>query len=156
MSKRLLTLSALAALLLSSACALPALAADPHKKAEARPFSAQEKAAISQHFQQEQREREQYAQYHESGKDKKQGKTKSLPPGLQKKAASGRLPPGWEKKLQRGQMLSPEVYAVAEPLPAQLVAQLPIGPLGSVTVRVEGKIVRLLEATHEIIDILDL
>lgn len=147
----------LTATLLTAALCLPATAADKNKKVDKRPFSAEERTAISLHIEQEQREQALYAQYHEGSAGKKQGKNnaKALPPGLQKKSSS-RLPPGWERKLQRGQVLSPDLYALAEPLPPQLVAQLPIGPVGTLTVRVEGKLIRLLEATHEIIDILDL
>jgi hypothetical protein len=82
---------------------------------------------------------------------------KPLPPGLQKKVArGGQLPPGWQKKLARGEVMSPEVYGSAKPAPAVLIQQLPPQPQGTIIVHLEGKIVRLVQATREIIDILDL
>ena len=56
----------------------------------------------------------------------------SLPPGLQKKVEEGKpLPPGWERKLEIG------------------------GYLDRVTVRIEGKVIRLIENSLEIVDILN-
>jgi hypothetical protein len=82
---------------------------------------------------------------------------KPLPPGLQKKVArGGQLPPGWQKKLSRGEVMSPEVYGLAKPAPTVLIQQLPPQPPGTIIVHLDGKIVRLVQATREIIDILDL
>lgn len=81
----------------------------------------------------------------------------ALPPGLAKKAARGReLPPGWQKKLAVGQPLPEDVFKVALPLPRELVVKLPPSPAGTITVAVEGRIVRLLEKTREILDIMEL
>ncbi len=81
----------------------------------------------------------------------------SLPPGLQKKVArGGQLPPGWEKKLQKGKLLEPELYDLAQPVPDAIRVTLPVGPNGSVEIRLEGKIVRLHRATHEILDVFDI
>ncbi len=66
------------------------------------------------------------------------------------------LPPGWQKKVTIGQIMPPEVWEVACPLPKDLVIKLPPAPAGTITVAVEGKVVRLLEKTKEILDILDL
>jgi len=77
-----------------------------------------------------------------------------LPPGLAKKVArGGNLPPGWEKKCGRGERMPPEVYERCHPLPPQLVVKLPAPPESTITVAVDGKIVRLVTATLEILDV---
>ncbi len=77
-----------------------------------------------------------------------------LPPGLAKRLSrGGNLPPGWEKKCVPGEVLPPEVYQACHPLPAELRVNLPPAPDLTVTVAVDGKIVRLLEATREILDV---
>ncbi|WP_299594843.1 hypothetical protein [uncultured Microbulbifer sp.] len=71
-----------------------------------------------------------------------------LPPGLQKKVErGGELPPGWKKKLQPGYILEDDIYHHA-------VVVQPVDRHGLVTVRIEGELVRLIHATHEIVDIL--
>lgn len=71
-----------------------------------------------------------------------------LPPGLQKKVErGGELPPGWKKKLQPGYILEDDIYRHA-------VIVQPVDRHGLVTVRIEGELVRLIHATHEIVDIL--
>ena len=81
---------------------------------------------------------------------------KRLPPGLQKKVErGGQLPPGWQKKVARGEVMSADVYKHCEPIAKEVLVKLPPQPQGTVLVRVEGKIVRLLEATKTIIDVLD-
>lgn len=83
-------------------------------------------------------------------------KMKRLPPGLQKKIARGKgLPPGWQKKLERGEVMDRQVYAYAQPIPMELAHRLPPQPAGVVTVQLEGKIVRLAEATLTILDVFD-
>lgn len=88
---------------------------------------------------------------------KQEGKhPRSLPPGLAKKVArGGRLPPGWEDKCVRGQTMPVEVYRECRPLPPELSVRLPVPPVGTVTVAVGGKVVRLLEATRQILDVFD-
>ena len=132
------------------------LAAEP--KTAATPFSERERAAISSHYLSLKRDAAVYAQYHEprpSGSKaggKSDSKSQSLPPGLQSKAAQGRLPPGWQKRLKIGAVLPPDVLASADMLPPALVAQLPAGPAGTLTVHVDGQIIRVLEATRTIVD----
>jgi len=84
-------------------------------------------------------------------------KMKELPPGLQKKVErGGELPPGWQKKIARGEVIDPRVYAHSRPLPPELVKRLPPYPRGTVVVTIEGKVVRLMEATLTILDVFDL
>lgn len=114
-------------------------------------FSARERNTILSHYAARQHDAEVYAQYHDSGKSKKDG-SQALPPGLRKKAEQGQLPPGWQKKLRIGSKIPPDIFAVAEPLPAALVAQLPASPVGTITVHIDGQIVRVVEATRTIVD----
>ena len=78
----------------------------------------------------------------------KKDKTKQLPPGLQKKAAKGQsLPPGWQKKLAKGEVMDKSVYQQS-----QIV--VPVDSRGLITIRIEGKLVKLYKATREIVEIL--
>ena len=83
-------------------------------------------------------------------------KAKGLPPGLAKKLErGGQLPPGWEKKCVVGQIMPPEVYRECEPLPRAVISRLPPPPPGTILVAIDGKVARLIKATHEILDIFD-
>jgi hypothetical protein len=78
------------------------------------------------------------------------GKNKPLPKGLQMKLdRGGSLPPGWQKKLVKGEILERPIYNHSEVV-------IPLDSEGMLTVRVEGKLIRLIEATREIVEILDL
>jgi len=80
-----------------------------------------------------------------------------LPPGLAKKVARGkRLPPGWQKKLAAGRTCPADVYAHTIKLPDHILYQLPPQPQCTILVVLEGKVVRLVEATKTIIDVFDL
>ncbi len=84
-------------------------------------------------------------------------KGRGLPPGLAKKVArGGKLPPGWEGKLVVGQMLPVEIFQQCQPLPRELSVRLPVPPVGTVTVAIQGRVVRLIEATREILDVFEL
>lgn len=88
---------------------------------------------------------------------KKGHKGKSLPPGLAKKAARGEsLPPGWQKKVVKGEIMPLEIYRECHPLPDEVVVKLPPPPAGTILVTIEGKIVRLLQATREILDVFEI
>lgn len=102
--------------------------------------------------------REYVTVYSDEGKHGKKGhKGKSLPPGLAKKAARGEsLPPGWEKRVVRGQTMPTEVYRECHPLPVEVTQRLPAPPSGTVLVTIEGKVVRLAQATLEILDVFDI
>jgi hypothetical protein len=80
-----------------------------------------------------------------------------LPPGLQKKAASGKaLPPGWQKKLARGEHLDQEYYGWGRALPDDLLRRLPPAPPGSEILQIEDRIIRLDAATRTILDVFGL
>lgn len=73
---------------------------------------------------------------------------KSLPPGLAKKQQSGKpLPPGWQKKLAKGDVLDESIY-----MQGRIV--VPLGRDGSISIDVDGTILRLHEKTRQILDIL--
>ena len=104
------------------------------------------------------REREVIQDYVSSySKPEKHGRrAKGLPPGLAKKAArGGELPPGWQKKCVKGEILPVEVTKQCHPLPPEVVVKLPPPPAGTILITVDGKVVRLLEATREILDVFE-
>jgi len=77
-------------------------------------------------------------------------KDKSLPQGLQMKLdRGGSLPPGWQRKLVRGEILEEPIYQHSEIV-------IPVDSKGLLTVRIEGKLIKLVEATREIIEIVDI
>jgi hypothetical protein len=79
----------------------------------------------------------------------KNDKEKKLPPGLQKKVGSGKsLPPGWQKKVAVGRVLDQDVYEQGKIL-------LSHSDKGFVTISVEGQLIRVIENTREIVEILD-
>jgi len=92
------------------------------------------------------------------GKGPQTTKTWSLPPGLAKKVArDGELPPGWQKKVAKGEVLPESVYKGAtQHLPDEIKVKLPKPPPGTVLLTVDGKLVRLVEATRTILDVCDL
>lgn len=76
-------------------------------------------------------------------------KSTPLPQGLQMKLdRGGSLPPGWQKKLAKGEVLEESVYNHGEVV-------IPIDSNGMLTVRIEGKLIKLIEATREIVEIFD-
>ncbi len=82
--------------------------------------------------------------YYERGK-----KTKTLPPGLQKKYDRGgydALPPGWQKKLAEGDHLSPEMYRLSRIL-------TPVNERGEQLIRLDDRTMRVIQATGEIVRI---
>lgn len=82
-------------------------------------------------------------------KKEKDHHQKSLPPGLAKKVENGgRLPPGWQKKLEVGQPIDIDIYQFKRVV-------VPLDNKGLITVEIDGKIVRLYEATREIVEILN-
>ena len=81
---------------------------------------------------------------------KEKDEDKSLPRGLQMKLdRGGALPPGWQRKLAKGEVLEEPVYNQSEVV-------IPVDSDGMLTVRVEGKLIKIIEATREIVEIVDL
>lgn len=86
------------------------------------------------------------------GKYKKQ---KTLPPGLQKKLArGGQLPPGWQKKVARGEVLDGSLYDISKDLPRDVINRLPKSPDGTSVRQIEDSVVRIMDATGVILDVL--
>lgn len=82
-------------------------------------------------------------------KNDKHKKHSDLPPGLAKKAENGgSLPPGWQKKLVVGETLEKDIYQHRKVL-------IPVDKKGLVTIEIDGKIVRLFDATREVVEILN-
>lgn len=80
---------------------------------------------------------------------------KALPHGLQKKQSRGKpLPPGWQKKLHKGDILSNDIYSYSIPLMRDDYRHYHVGK-GEIAIRLDGKVIRLLKATHTILEILD-
>ena len=107
----------------------------------------------------EKEEIKRYYKYYQQNnlKGVKGKKTKVLPPGLKKKLArGGNLPPGWQKKIISGEVIDADIYKYAVHVPYGLIKSLPPQPKGTVLIKVEGKIVRLLETTGTILDVFDL
>lgn len=88
---------------------------------------------------------------------KKPPSEKARPPGGAKKVTSGEtLPPGWQKKIAPGAVLPSAVYSQAQPLPEVVIRKLPPPPAGTMLVILDGKLLRLLEATRTIVDVFEL
>lgn len=75
------------------------------------------------------------------------GKHHSLPPGLEKNLQRGKpLPPGWQKKLSPGDILAKDIYARGKVV-------IPLGTDGSITLDVEGTLIKLRQTTREILEL---
>ena len=85
---------------------------------------------------------------YEYKKEKKYKKQKHLNKGMQKRLERGKgLPPGWQKKLKKGERLDREVYTQGRVVE-------PVNIRGEVVIEVDQRLIRLHNATREIIDIL--
>lgn len=79
----------------------------------------------------------------------KKDKSGQLPPGLQKKVDRGEpLPPGWQKKLAKGEIMDKRVYQHSRIV-------VPVDPYGFITVRIDGKLIKLFKDTRKIVDVLE-
>lgn len=118
-------------------CAGPAVADSTKGKGEhGRPaFSANESAEIRGYFKANPKARSQ------------------LPPGLAKK---NKIPPGWRKKLARGERIPDDVWAHRVPLPREVETRLPRVEDGVIRVRIDDRVVRVVEKTREVLDVIDL
>jgi hypothetical protein len=89
----------------------------------------------------------------QGNKNKKQ---KSLPPGLEKKIQSGKeLPPGWQKKIVKGEVLDKDVYHNAVIVTREERYRLPPSPVGTKLLKIENKIIRVMDATRTILDVFE-
>ena len=89
----------------------------------------------------------------QGNKDKKQ---KSLPPGLAKKIQRGKeLPPGWQKKVVKGEVLDNELYLNAVTISKEERRKLPPPPAGTKLLKIENKIIRIMDATRTILDVFE-
>lgn len=80
-----------------------------------------------------------------------------LPPGLSRKVArGGNLPPGWQKKIAKGEVLSSDIYKHAESVPEDIMISLPSMAPGTSLVRIDNRIVKVVDATKTIIDVINL
>ena len=105
----------------------------------------------------EDRDEDRNGKHGEKHGKKKGWKGRGLPPGLAKKADEGRrLPPGWDRELVRGRILPVEVYQECHSLPPEVTVQLPAPPAGTIILSVDGRVVRLLQATREILDVFEI
>lgn len=78
-----------------------------------------------------------------------------LPPGLRKKIArGGELPPGWQKKLRRWDVLDEEIYRYSRPVPDYVLDAILHHPEGTSVRRIDDRIVRVLDATRTVLDVL--
>lgn len=73
----------------------------------------------------------------------------ALPPGL---AKQGKLPPGWERKLHPGAVLEQDIYEHAHRIPPEETVYEE--PDGVITIRIGGKVARVIEETHEVVEII--
>ncbi len=82
---------------------------------------------------------------------------KRLPPGLAKKVErGGELPPGWQKKVAAGEVLDEELYRRARPLSDEERRRYPsTSKAGTKLLKIENKIIRVMDATRVILDVLD-
>ncbi|WP_245795428.1 hypothetical protein [Thioalkalivibrio denitrificans] len=80
---------------------------------------------------------------------------RELPPGLQRRLArGGDLPPGWQRKVERGEVLSQEQVRHGRRVDEELRRRLPPQPDGTVIMETEDQVIRVLEATGEVLDVL--
>lgn len=95
-------------------------------------------------------ERKEYKSYYSKpSKSKNHDKKYSaLPPGLQKKVArGGSLPPGWQKKVSNGQVFSPELRSYSTHSPYR-------SPKGTSDYILQDKVIRVMDSTNVILDVL--
>ncbi len=80
-----------------------------------------------------------------------------LPPGLQRKVdRGGELPPGWKKKLAVGERLPEEYETKTQSLPDEVIQRLPQSVEGTEILQIGDEVIRVMDNTREIVDILGL
>jgi len=122
------------------------------EEAKEKQEKTREKSKTKREFTEE--EREVLESWRQGNANWKQS-NKPLPPGLRKKVArGGELPPGWKKKLGVGAVLDPELDAQASSLPEEILRRLPESEEGTEILRIGDEIIRVIENSREIVDIL--
>ena len=94
-------------------------------------FSGEERSKIAAYFTQHPDERSQ------------------LPPGLAKK---GKVPPGWQKKLAKGKPVPKDVWEMRTELPKEVLVKIPLPPEGVRVIRIMDRVLKVHEATREVLD----
>jgi len=80
-----------------------------------------------------------------------------LPPGLAGRVDPGvQLEAGWEKKLLRGEVLTQPVFSQCKSLPREIAVRLPSPQAGTILLALEGRIIRVVQKTRQILDVYDL
>lgn len=132
-----------------------------NKAAQSKVFSSQERSILNDYLrntvlgQSSQHSHYNDDDHHDKGKKHKDKKQKALPPGLQKKVErGGELPPGWQKKVARGEVLDRDLYLASQGLPQDVLNRLPTSPVGTTIRRIDDRIVRVMDATGVILDVL--
>lgn len=126
--------------------------ADEEASEPAEKKSEESKAKQDKQFSKEERET---LESWQKGNAKWKKKDKPLPPGLQKKVdRGGELPPGWQKKLEVGGKLDTELEEAAISLPEEILKRLPEAPENTEILQIGEEIVRVVENTREVVDIL--
>lgn len=81
---------------------------------------------------------------------------RSLPPGLQMRLErGGDLPPGWQRKVERGEVLDSELIHRTS-VSQELLGRLPHQPQDTRLIELEDQVVRVLETTGLVLDVLDI
>ncbi|WP_421620911.1 hypothetical protein [Alkalilimnicola ehrlichii] len=84
------------------------------------------------------------------------GGQRTLPPGLQQRLErGGELPPGWQRKVARGEVVDSELIRYSRVSP-DLRRRLPRQPTGTELLELEDQVVRVLETTGLVLDVLDI
>ncbi|WP_018231224.1 hypothetical protein [Thioalkalivibrio thiocyanodenitrificans] len=80
---------------------------------------------------------------------------RDLPPGLQRRMERGDgLPPGWVRKVGRGEVLDQAQVRFGRRIDDELRRRLPRQPDGTILLETEDQVIRVLEATGEVLDVL--
>lgn len=89
-----------------------------------------------------------------SNKAKKEKKQKHLPPGLEKKVKrGGELPPGWKKKVKKGDILDKRILDRGIVLSRDTYPKKYVDSYSQIY-KIEDKIIRVMNATNEILNVL--
>lgn len=82
------------------------------------------------------------------------GQRPKAPPRALRRRAE--LPEGWQKHMDKGNVIPDAIWSRRQPLPIAVGRKLKKQPAGVVTVYIEGKVVRVVETTRTILDVISL